>query len=86
MSGSAITELKKIFVPIADSYELKSDRDLFLKARIQNGIVEILDGQESNILKSFTNADSLVYLPAGNRKIEDGEKVETHLLPQVEVC
>ncbi len=81
MSGHSAVELKKELFPLTDSFEVKGDRELFLKAKVENGMATILDGQESNILKSFAEANAIVYLPAGNRKIEKGKTVETHLLP-----
>ncbi|MEO8146339.1 MAG: gephyrin-like molybdotransferase Glp [Bacteroidia bacterium] len=80
MSGHKNIELKKEFIPLADNYELKSERDLFLKAKVTNGIVELLGGQESNILKSFAEANALVFFEAGNRGVEKGEMVEVYLL------
>jgi len=81
MSGMADFGLKQEFFPIAEQYELKGDRDLFLKAKVENGKVSVMEGQESNILKSFACSNALVYLNGRNRVINKGEPVETHLLP-----
>jgi len=81
MSGHKNIELKKEMLQLAEGFEIKTERDLFLKAKIENGIVKLLGGQESNILKSFAEANALVYFEAGNIKITKGEKVETYLFP-----
>jgi molybdopterin molybdotransferase len=81
MSGFKKYELMKVMLPLADSYEVKGDRDLFLKANAENGEVKILEGQGSDILKSFSEANALVYLSCQNRRINKGSPVETHLLP-----
>jgi len=80
MSGYRNHSLRTEFVPLAESFEMKSERDLFLRARVENGKVHIPKGQESNMLKSFSEANALVYLPAGTKKIPRGRKVEVHFL------
>jgi len=81
MSGHHNLGLKNVLLPLNSEYDLKADRDLFLKAFVENGSVSILDGQDSNMLKSFACSNAIVFLPAGSRKIKLNEKVETHLLP-----
>lgn len=81
MSGYSDFELSKEFLPLTESYELKGERDLFLKAKINNGKVTLLEGQGSDILKSFAEANALVYLSVNKRKIVKGDLVETHLIP-----
>jgi molybdopterin molybdotransferase len=78
MSGHQDIELPKEQIPLKKTFEMKGDRDLFVRAKIENGFVEILDGQESNILKSFAEANALVYIPSNAGKIEKGIRVETH--------
>jgi molybdopterin molybdotransferase len=80
MSGFKNFNNEHKFLPIKNDYELKGDRDVFLRARMEHDEVTILGGQESNILKSFAEANALVYLPAGSRFIKRGSKVETHLI------
>lgn len=81
MSGYSDFELSKEFLPLTESYELKGERDLFLKAKINNGKVTLLEGQGSDILKSFAEANALVYLSVNKRKIVKDDLVETHLIP-----
>jgi len=81
MSGYSDFELSKEFLPLTESYELKGERDLFLKAKINNGKVTLLEGQGSDILKSFAEANALVYLSVNKRAIIKDDLVETHLIP-----
>ena len=53
----------------------------FLKARATGNGVESLEGQASYILRTFAEADCLIYLPADKSKVKKGEDVEVHLLP-----
>ena len=81
MSGYSDFELSKEFLPLTESYELKGERDLFLKAKINNGKVTLLEGQGSDILKSFAEANALVYLSVNKRAFIKDDLVETHLIP-----
>lgn len=63
------------------------DRASFLKAKIAGNTVIASDGQESYKLKSFAEADAIIYLPAkkqtsaiNNRYLKEGTSVEVHLL------
>ncbi|MCB0727514.1 MAG: molybdopterin molybdotransferase MoeA [Ignavibacteriae bacterium] len=80
MSGYSEFELKKEMLPLAQNYEVKGIRDLFLKAYSSDGKVKILEGQGSDILRTFAEANALVYIKAGDRVISKGDLVETHLL------
>lgn len=73
--------MRKIFIPCSDAYSKNSERAHFLKCKIIDGKVKILEGQESFILKSFVHADGLIYLPEKINYIVKGENVEVHLLP-----
>lgn len=81
MSGYSEYDLKKEYFPLKESYELKGSRDLFLKAKISEGKVHILEGQGSDVLKSFAEANALIYLSSDKKVIKKGSPVETHLLP-----
>lgn len=81
MSGLESITLKKEWLPLASAFTIKGDRDVFLKAMVHDGLVQIHDGQESNILKTFATSNALVYLPSGAHKLKSGDRVETHLLP-----
>ena len=40
-----------------------------------------LEGQDSNMLRSFAQSDALIYIPKEKQQINKGETVEVHLLP-----
>ena len=61
---------------LVSGFEYRGDRPTFLKALIKEDSVEILDGQMSFVLKSFAEANALVYLHGENRMIEKGSEVE----------
>ena len=79
--GRSSSGLLRIKYPLADNFENTSDRALFLKAKIQNGVVKLLTEQASSMLKAFAMANALVYIPLTKKKIKKGEKVETLILP-----
>ncbi|HRA98798.1 MAG TPA: molybdopterin molybdotransferase MoeA [Ignavibacteria bacterium] len=82
MSGHSEFELNKKFFPLSKPYELKGEKDLFLKAKIENDMIAILEGQGSNILRSFTESNAIVFLNSGNKLLKKGSYVETHILPK----
>ena len=65
MSGAKSTGLPRFDVPLSDSFELKGDRPAFMKARIRDGSVSILNGQSSSMIHSMALANALVYLESG---------------------
>lgn len=74
--------LEKVKLPIYKSYRKENKKGLFLTAKFKDDKVDITEGQESHMLKSFIHADSLIYLKKGIREYKAGEKVEVHLLPK----
>ena len=56
-------------------------RAQFLKAMVQNGFVQILEGQSSAMLNTFALANALVYVEANCEPKSAGDLVEVHLLP-----
>ena len=81
LAGDADPELKKYHLPLLKEYYQKGTFDLFLKAYYDERGVEILEGQESNILTSFAKANSLVYLPGREKFLSRDTLVEVHILP-----
>jgi molybdopterin molybdotransferase len=73
--------LKKIYLPLNKGYLKKGNRAHFLKAKLTNAGVEILDGQSSAMLFSFAYADALIYIPQDQMHTKAGALVEVHLLP-----
>lgn len=69
-------------LPLAEQNSIRPlGRAQFLKATIQSGSVEILEGQSSAMLNTFALANSLVYVEANCEPKSDGNLVEVHLLP-----
>ena len=75
------TELKKMHVPLLDNISIKPNRANFLKGKVKENGVEVLFGQGSHILSSFSEANSLIYLPKGKEEWKKGELVEAQILP-----
>jgi molybdopterin molybdotransferase len=63
------------------NYNIKGDRSQFLKAKYNNGNVEILDGQNSSMLHTFALANALVYVNGISEAIKVNDAVEVILLP-----
>jgi molybdopterin molybdotransferase len=80
MQGFTDVFLSKVALPISENYFKKKGLAFFLKAKIVNNTVVLLEGQESYILSSFAMADCLVYLPEECEHIKAGQLVEVHKL------
>lgn len=80
-SGRSDTSLESIQLPLASGAIRSIPRAQFLKAKVSDNQVSILDGQSSAMLNSFAHANALVYIPANSGEIAEGTLVETHLLP-----
>ncbi len=70
-------EVKKI----SHDYQVKGIRAQFLKAKITNNHVEILDFQSSAMIHGFNKANALVFIPENTNFIKICEEVEVILLP-----
>ncbi len=67
-----------ITTPVANTF----GRALLLKARVlENGEVEILEGQSSAMLHTYSLANALVYVPESVSEIHKGGMVEVLVLP-----
>jgi molybdopterin molybdotransferase len=74
-------ELRRIQLPLSGSFSRKPGMTIFLKAFTDYKRVEVLQGQQSYIMKSFASANALVMLDAETETVDDGEPVTTILLP-----
>lgn len=74
--------LEKVKLPMFRSYNKKDTKGLFLTAKFKEDKIDITEGQESHMLRSFIDADGLIYLKEGIREYEAGENIEVHLLPK----
>jgi molybdopterin molybdotransferase len=61
-----------LILPLADLFTKSVNLTLFLKAKIENGKVQILPGQESFNLLSFGQADGLAEIPMDSEFLEAG--------------
>ncbi len=80
--GNSNPFLTKTTLPINQSYKKKSGRAEFLKAFSNGENIELLEGQGSDVLLSFAKANCLVFLADEIDKVESGELVHVHLLPE----
>ncbi len=62
-------------LPLAESFTKSVNLTLFLKAKIENGQVRILAGQESFNLLSFGQADGLAEIPIESEFLEAGSLI-----------
>ena len=60
----------------------KGDRAQFLKAKITNDTVAILEGQSSAMLQTFALANALVYVSEEQSNIAIGDNVHVIHLPK----
>lgn len=73
--------LRNIRLPLLDKYAKKEDKALYLTSKLEGDKIRILGAQDSHMLKSFSEADSIVFLSEGKRNYESGEIVNVHILP-----
>ncbi|MCF8462049.1 MAG: molybdopterin molybdotransferase MoeA [Flavobacteriales bacterium] len=79
--GHQDIHLPSFKLPIADGVIRKMDRAQFLKAKVENGKVHVLEGQSSAMLNTFALSNAQVYIPANSQELKQGDFVEVHLLP-----
>lgn len=73
--------LKSLTLPLVYNYKKKDDKTLFLTSKLTGNGVQILEGQDSHMLKSFSAADTITCLPEGKKNYSAGEFVNVHILP-----
>ena len=83
MKGAQNIDLAQLELPINQDLIKKEGRAVFYKAFTDFKSVTILEGQGSDILKSFALANCFVYLKPEITSIEKDEIVEVHLIPNV---
>ncbi|AXT55890.1 molybdopterin molybdotransferase MoeA [Aquimarina sp. MMG015] len=81
MGDSSSDGLKRTMKSLTKDFIKKGDRAQFLKAKVSNETVEILDGQSSAMLYSYAVANALVFIPENISKVDKDSLVETILLP-----
>jgi molybdopterin molybdotransferase len=81
MSGHEEPFLQLRMIPLVGRYKKKGNRANFLKAKVDNYSVEILEGQSSAMLHTFAVANAQVFIPADVNELRPGELVQVHFLP-----
>jgi molybdopterin molybdotransferase len=76
MSGQPSAFEGAFRLPLNSDYELKGDRDLFLRAFCVDNAVQLLSGQDSDNLFTFAQANALVYLSREQHFYRKGDMVE----------
>ncbi len=79
LSGSLKTGLDQYTFAASLEFENRSDRPSFLKARIDNNEVEILDGQGSSMIQSMALGNALAFLDA-ETSVKKGDEVKCYLI------
>lgn len=79
--GNPSPEIKQTKATFLQDYKKKSGRAEFLKAFLNNATVELLEGQGSDVLKSFAEANCLVFLDDDLDRVQKGDLVSVYLLP-----
>ena len=67
--------------PLSNNHVKKEGRAEFVKVKLEEDQIHILEGQGSDVLQSFSMADGLAYFSAGESVIQAGEMVPVYLLP-----
>jgi molybdopterin molybdotransferase len=81
MKGALNSSLVQLNLPIDKDLIKKEGRAVFYKASTDFKSVTILEGQGSDILKSFSLANCFVYVKPAITSIHQNEMVEVHLIP-----
>lgn len=81
MKGNRDAFLQKLTLPISGGLKKKEGRSVFYKGLTDFKTVTTLEGQGSDMLKSFSLANCLIYIQAETTLIHKNELVEVHLLP-----
>ena len=81
MMGGSTVNLPTMKLPLTKQLIKKEGRAVFYKAYTDFKKVAILEGQGSDMLKSFALANCFVYVKPETTSINQNELVEVHLLP-----
>lgn len=79
MNGSKITGLQKSSIPLAHDYHQRSDRPVFLKARVEQNEATILDHQGSSMIHSMALGNALVFIDKP-KQLKKGDPVTCLLI------
>ncbi len=79
LSGSLKTGLVSYAFVASHDFENRSDRPTFLKAKIENSQVEILNGQGSSMIQSMALGNALAFLEA-ETSVKMGDQIKCYLI------
>lgn len=79
ISGSRETDLPRVSIPLSHSYESTYNRPVFLKAKLQDQQVTILNGQGSSMIHSMATGNALVFVEKP-KLLREGDLVECILI------
>lgn len=80
LQGGNYEGLEKIKAKLSSSFKTKGSRAIFLKGKLEEGVVHILGSQSSAMLDSFALANCLIYFPEPIEPIEKGSLVTAYKL------
>jgi molybdopterin molybdotransferase len=78
--GAKDPTIEFVSLKAGNSFTKKGNRAQFLKAKLNNDSVTILEGQSSNMMQTFAVANVLVYLDENNPEIKAGDLVKSLLI------
>ncbi|WP_336517838.1 gephyrin-like molybdotransferase Glp [Pollutibacter soli] len=78
---NAEPSLKTVEAKLATAFSKPAGLTHFLKARYKDGIVKLLDAQESYRMSSYAKANCLLVAGEERTNFEAGEMVEVHIIP-----
>ncbi len=78
LSGGPFEGLTKLELSLASPFEMRTDRPAFMKAKVENNEVEILEGQGSSMLYTMATGNALALIDE-QKTYEKGEKVSCWL-------
>jgi molybdopterin molybdotransferase len=81
VSGNSSFQIPRTQGKISAAYTKKGPRAQFLKGYYTQGQVQVLEGQSSAMLRSFAQANVLVFIPEDRFEIAPGETVELIPIP-----
>ncbi|MFI5221235.1 MAG: gephyrin-like molybdotransferase Glp [Bacteroidia bacterium] len=81
MQGFSSFSLPVVKLRTLKEIKKKKGKSSFIRGKLINDGVLELEQQDSNMLRSFAEADGLIYLDKEKEMIDRDEEVEVHLLP-----
>ena len=79
LSGSSQSGLPRYFFPVSADFENRGDRPSFLKAKVQDGKVEILNGQSSSMIQSMALGNALAFVDA-ETSLKKGDLIQCYMI------